>query len=301
MSIATCSRREFVSRVLAVSALAGGMSLSRSALALDTPLLFQTHSLRDWFIRDFAGTLRELKDVGYAGMEITSFHGFRGNVRGDYGPLTDMPPAQIRKIISDSGLTCESSHFMAKEFEDAGIGAAIDWAHGVGIKYMVATGLPTAKNAAEWQQQFDWMNRVGQRVRREGLRLGFHTDASVWTRYDGKLAMDEMLRNVPDDNCLQQLDLAGVIEHDVDAGAYMSVHRDRFYWLHLRDGVKPKEAGAYLPALVPGQGVIDWNSVMAGARQAGVKSYIVEMQVRPVEGSMDAFKESYKYLRAMTP
>jgi hypothetical protein len=39
---------------------------------------------------------------------------------------------------------------------------------------------------------------------------------------------------------------------------------------------------------------------MAGARAGGVKSYIVEMQVRPVEGSMDAFKESIKYLRAMT-
>lgn len=300
MPVAACSRREFVTRMLAASALVGGGGFSRSALALDTPFLFQTHSLRDWFIRDFAGTLRELKDVGYTGMEITSFHGFKGNVRGDYGPLTDMPPAQIRKIVSDSGLSCESSHFMAKEFEDAGFGAAVEWAHGVGLKYMVATGLPTAKTAAEWQQQFDWMNRVGERLRREGLRLGFHTDASVWTRYDGKLAMDEMLRNVPNENCLQQLDLAGVVEYDVDAGAYMAAHPGRFHWLHLRDGVKPKEHGTYVPALVPGQGVINWKSVMAGAKQAGVKSYIVEMQVRPVEGSMDAFKETYKVLRAMT-
>jgi sugar phosphate isomerase/epimerase len=296
----TFSRRDFMSYTAAGLGVLACVGASRDALALDTPFLFQTHSLRDWFIRDFAGTLKELREVGYTGMEITSFHGFRGNLRGDYGPLTDMPPAKIRKIISDSGLSCESSHFMAKEFEDAGFGAAVDWAQGVGLKYMVATGLPTAKTAAEWQQQFEWMNRVGERLRREGLRLGFHTDASVWTRYDGKLAMDEMLRTVPDENCLQQLDLAGVIEHDVDAGAYLSAHPGRFYWLHLRDGVKPAEAGAYLPALVPGQGVINWKSVMAGARDAGVKSYIVEMQVRPVEGSMDAFKASYTYLRAMT-
>ena len=129
------------------------------------------------------------------------------------------------------------------------------------------------------------------------MRLGFHTDAAVWTRYDGKLAMDEMLRNVPDENCMQQLDLAGVVEHDVDAGAYLTANPGRFYWLHVRDGVKPKEPGAYLPALVPGQGVIDWKKVLTGAKRAGVQSYIVEMQVRPVEGSMDAFKSAYKVLR----
>jgi sugar phosphate isomerase/epimerase len=162
---------------------------------------------------------------------------------------------------------------------------------------MIATGLPTAKTAEEWQRNFDTLNRIGERVRRAGMRLGFHTDAAVWTRYDGKLAMDEMLRNVPDENCMQQLDLAGVIEHDVDAGAYLSANPGRFHWLHIRDGVKPQEAGAYLPALVPGQGVIDWKKVLRGARQAGVKSYIVEMQVRPVTGSMDAFKSAYRALR----
>ncbi len=294
----TVSRRQFLARTLAAGALLGG-SYAPEAFAVDTPLLFQSHSLRDWFIRDFSGTLKELRDVGYTGMEITSFHGFKGDRRGDYGPLTDMPPRDIRKVIDDAGITCESSHFMAQEFEEAGFGAAAEWAQGLKLKYMIATGLPAAKTAAEWQRQFDWMNRVGERVRRAGMRLGFHTDAAVWTRYDGKLAMDEMLRNVPDENCLQQLDLAGVIEHDIDAGEYLTRNPGRFYWLHLRDGVKPREAGAYLPALVPGQGVIDWKAVLRGARQARVQSYIVEMQVRPVEGSMDAFKDAYRYLRAL--
>ncbi len=123
------SRRQFLGT--AGAAALAGLSFSRSAFAIDTPLAFQTHSLRDWFIRDFAGTLDELREVGYSAMEITSFHGFKGDRRGDYGPLTDMPPQQIRMIIADAGLKCESSHFMAREFDDAGFGAASEWAQGL--------------------------------------------------------------------------------------------------------------------------------------------------------------------------
>lgn len=292
------SRRNFLRQSLAA---AGVLTLAgmNEAWAFDRPLLFQSHSLRDWFIRDFAGTLRELKDVGYSGMELTSFHGFRGNFRGDYGALTDMAPTTIRQIVRDSGLTCDSSHFLAEEFAEDRFGAAARWAQALELKYMVLTGLPAAKSGADWQRNFELLNRVGERVRSEGMQLGFHTDAAVWTRFDGKLAMDEMLRNVPRENCLQQLDLAGVIERDVDTGVYLRANPGRFFWLHIRDGVKLAEAGAYLPALVPGQGVLEWRGILAGAEAAQVQSYIVEMQVRPVSGSMDAFKDSFRYLRAL--
>ena len=141
------SRRHFLGNLAAGAGVLAGLSFSRSAFAIDTPLAFQTHSLRDWFIRDFAGTLKELRDVGYSAMEITSFHGFKGDRRGDYGPLTDMPPKDIRKVIDDAGLKCESSHFMAREFEDADFGAASEWAQGLRLKYMIVTGLPTRKDS----------------------------------------------------------------------------------------------------------------------------------------------------------
>lgn len=289
-------RRTFLGS-LAAASLLPLVGLSRNAWAFDRPLLFQSHSLRDWFIADFAGTLRELKEVGYSGLELTSFHGFRGNFRGDYGALTDLPPAVIRKTIEDAGLTCTSSHFLAEEFAPDRFGQAVAWAQGVGLRYMVLTGLPAAGSAAEWQRNFALLNETGERVRREGLQLGFHTDASVWTQVEGRLVMDEMLASVPAENCLQQLDLAGVVEHEVDAGAYMARHPGRFFWLHIRDGVKPEQPGTYIPALVPGEGVIDWASVFRGARDAGVAEYIVEMQVRPVSGSMDAFRRSYEVIR----
>lgn len=292
------SRRNFLRQSLATAGLLALSGMGK-AWAFERPLLFQSHSLRDWFIRDFAGTLRELKEVGYSGMELTSFHGFRGNFRGDYGALTDMPPATIRQIVRDAGLACDSSHFLAEEFADDRFGAAVSWAQSLELKYMVLTGLPAAKSAADWQKNFEVLNRLGERVRAEGMQLGFHTDAAVWSRVDGKLAMDEMLRNVPRENCLQQLDLAGVIERDVDAAAYLRANPGRFFWLHIRDGVKPAEAGAYLPALVPGQGVLEWRGILSGAEAGQVQSYIVEMQVRPVSGSMDAFKDSYRYLRML--
>jgi sugar phosphate isomerase/epimerase len=293
------SRRGFLA--LSSAALAG-LTLPRPAAArkFDEPLGFQIHSLREWLLKDFDGTLRAMRAMGYSSIELTSFPGFRGNLRGDYGPLSDKAPREIRRSIAAAGLRCESCHFFPWQFEESRFGATAEWAHEAGIRYLVLTGLePRVASLDAWRREFDRVGEFGERVRRAGLQLGFHTDSAVWSVLDDTLVMDEFLRTVPARLCLQQLDLAGIVDTGFDVGPYLARHRGRFRWLHLRDGVKPDVPGRYIPSLVPGRGVIDWRSVLDGARRSGVEVYIVEMMVLPPSGAVDAYRESLQYLRSL--
>ncbi|MCL5746407.1 MAG: sugar phosphate isomerase/epimerase, partial [Acidobacteria bacterium] len=249
------------------------------------------------------------KAAGYECVELCSFKGY---AKQGFGPLADMKPPEIRKIIKDAGLTAPSSHFNYPEFADSAIGQSIEWAHGVGLKYMVLSMARMAKTMDEWKVNFDLMNKCGERVRKAGMIFGYHTHADEWNKINGVMVFDELLRQVDAKNCVHQLDLFGTFLAGLDAGDYMSRHPGRFFSLHMKDTKKPappppEQATAAggrgrggFPAVLPvGQGDIDWKAIYAGAKKGGVKLSIVEMEVRPSEDPMAAMKLSADYLRKL--
>jgi sugar phosphate isomerase/epimerase len=259
--------------------------------------------------KDFPGTLKAAAAIGYQAVELCSFKGY---AKQGFGPLADMKPAEVRKIIKDAGMTAPSSHFNYPEFEDQAIDQSIEWAKGVGLKYMVLSMARRAKTMDEWKQNFDLMNKYGERVRKAGLIFGYHTHSDEWNKIDGVMVFDELLRLVDAKNCQSQLDVGGTFSAGIDAGDYMTLHPGRFFSLHLKDAKKrPPQTelapagqrgpgrGGFPGALAVGQGDIDWKKVFIGAKKGGIKTYFVEMEVRPPADPMEAMKVSADFLRKL--
>jgi sugar phosphate isomerase/epimerase len=91
------------------------------------------------------------------------------------------------------------------------------------------------------------MNKYREHVCKAGLIFGYHTHSDEWRNFDDAMVSDEMLRQVDARNCHYQLDLDGTFVAGLDAGAYMSRHRGRFFSLHLKDFKKPTPAPRTLP------------------------------------------------------
>jgi sugar phosphate isomerase/epimerase len=193
-------------------------------------------------------------------------------------------------------MTARSCHFKLAELEDTRISVTLEWAAALGLTYVVITDLQFA--GQDWQQTFDLTNRYGERVRKAALQLAIHTPPDIWNSRDGQLAFATMLREVEPENCVYQLDLSTTLMSGIDAGRWMESHPGRFFSVHLRDGRKPSEPVRYLPALPLGQGEIDFKSVLAGAKTAGVTSCIVEMTVMPPEDSILAYQKSADFIRS---
>jgi sugar phosphate isomerase/epimerase len=300
------SRRGFLGSSLAAAGYVGAGALPLEAYPLGFPLGFQSYGVRDRIGKDFPGTLKAVKELGYESVELCSFKGY---AKAGFGPLADMKPAEIRQVLKDVGMTAPSSHIQWAEFDDGAIDRTIEWAGGIGLKYMTLSMARRASTMDEWKQVFELMSKYGERVQKAGMLFGYHTHSDEWKKLDGVMVFDEMLKSIDPKHCVYQLDMAGTFANGIDAGDYMARHPGRFFSLHLKDSRKePPEAGEAPPGrsagraagmLPVGQGEIDWKSVFAGAKKGGIKNYFVEMEVRPPADPMEAMKISAAYLRTL--
>ena len=60
------------------------------------PVAVQVYSVREDAERDFAGTMKKIKEIGYDGVELAGLYG--------------LSPAEIKAAIEDAGLEAVSAH-----------------------------------------------------------------------------------------------------------------------------------------------------------------------------------------------
>jgi sugar phosphate isomerase/epimerase len=290
-------RRTFLSRAGAVG-VAGLLPVR--ARALDEPLGFMLHAVRTQAAADFPGTLRRVAALGYREVELVSFRGYASPApRDGFGPLAPMAPAAIRAAIADAGLTVSSAHFKFEELEGARLAESIAWAQGVGLEYVTVSDMPAETTLAGWRRLATELDRMGGRLRAEGLRLGLHTANAHWQTLDGALVLDALLQQVPAERLAIQLDLSTTQSMGIDAAAYLARHRGRFFALHLRDAPTPEKPGGYVFSVPLGRGALNLKAIVEAARAAGIRKYIVEMQMQPPADPIEGLRLSAAYLRTL--
>src|SRR5204863_3964194 len=135
-SMAAVSRREFIRKTAADAAVAGLLAARVARLRanpLGLPIGSQTYPHRALLKEDFPGLLKQLAALGVQQIEMCSPFGY-----ADFAALTK--GAEVRMIVADHGLTCESCHFSMKELREKQAGS-IAWAKEVGITQMITATL----------------------------------------------------------------------------------------------------------------------------------------------------------------
>src|SRR5271169_3456288 len=105
------SRREFVERMATYTAAAGFLSagaLKLHAAPLGMPIGCQTWPVREMIAKDFPGTIKQLSAAGFQTIELCSPAGY---AEFGFGGLAKYKGPELRKILSDEGVSCVSSHF----------------------------------------------------------------------------------------------------------------------------------------------------------------------------------------------
>ena len=116
-------------------ALVAACSRSLFADPLGLPLGCQTYPVRKEIAADFPGTMKTLSVAGFTNIELCSPYGYK-----DFAGLQQYKPQELRRILSDWGLTCISAHWAPTElFEKADV--SIAYAHDFGMTQMAVAAL----------------------------------------------------------------------------------------------------------------------------------------------------------------
>jgi len=207
-----------------------------------------------------------------------------GYAKSGYGALVNMQAAEMRGIIHDAGLGCESCHYQFREMKE-NLDDRIAFAKELGLKVMVLStfGLKPDATMADWTSAAEELNRIGEKVQKAGMQLGFHNHQFEFKELDGVLVYDKLMSTF-DPKLVKMQFQVSVISLGYEAATYLTKYPGRFISLHLQDW-SPSEK-KQVPV---GQGVVDWKKLFAAAKTGGVKNYFVEL-------NMDALKPSYQYL-----
>ncbi len=248
------------------------------------PVGFQVYTIREMLVKDFPGTLKMMAKLGYQEVEMCSPAGY---ITSGFEPLMKINPADMRKIIIGSGLTCASSHFTMEELKN-NLDARIEFAGNLGLTQMIASsaGLPKEATMSDWLKAADQLNEMGIKTQKAGIQLGYHNHHMEFEKLEGELIYDKLLQKLDPDLVKMQFQVA-VISIGYKAETYFIKYPRRFISAHLADWSATENK--QVPV---GKGVVEWKSFYNAAEIGGVKNYFVEMD-------MDKFAESVANINAM--
>lgn len=172
------TRRTFIKR--------SGATLASAALLSQIPLKlfagygannfsfgFQVWTIREKLIADFAGTLKEMSELGYSEVEMCSPLGY--SLAG-FGPLNKMSGAEMKKIVEDNGMKCTSSHFTSGELNES-LDNRIEWAAELGMEQMILSSfwLPEDASLDDYRKSAEDLNIKAEKTRAAGIKWVFIT------------------------------------------------------------------------------------------------------------------------------
>src|SRR5712672_4650943 len=117
-SMSAISRRTFLNAgatATAASFLAAAGALRLRGNPLGMPIGCQTWPVRGMIAKDFPGTIKQLAQAGFQTIELCSPVGYADS---GFAGLAKYSGTELRRILSDAGVTCTSSHFGIKELRN---------------------------------------------------------------------------------------------------------------------------------------------------------------------------------------
>lgn len=279
------------------------------------PVAIQLYSLRDEMAKDFEGTLKAVKEMGYDGVEFAG--------------LYDHDPKEVKAMCDELGLVPISAHVTTDEYlcDEGGVPAVLDRWQAVGVKYVVIPYLVEDRRpgAARWKGEdvknptYDLMKAVGEGAIERGMQLLYHNhDFEFKNKVDGKYMLEVLYDSFTPELLASELDTCWVNVGGEVPADYIKKFTGRAPVVHLKDFHMTGSLPKHLYALIGideeesqaeentfefrpvGHGLQDMPAILASSIEAGAKWVVVE-QDDPTPGTtpLECAAKSISYLKGL--
>jgi sugar phosphate isomerase/epimerase len=239
------------------------------------PLCLQLFTVRELVKLDFEGTLRQIAEIGYAGVETV-------------GLPQDISPSDAKQLFDELGLTVIASHADLQLDSTE----ALDTVLALGSPYAVKGWLSPQEYFSSIEgveRACELLNKLNRSVREAGLTLLYHNHWFEYLPVEGRLPYQIMLEQL-DESIGFEVDTYWVKTAGQDPLSVVQEIGTRAPLLHLKDGPAIREQA--MTAL--GDGVMDFPPII---EKAPADWLIVELD-RCDTDMMQAVEKSYQYMIA---
>ena len=216
------------------------------------PIALQMYTVRDDAGRDFAGTVRQVAAIGYAGVELAGRGGL--SVR------------ELRDVLNETGLRVCGSHIGMDQMEN-NIGQVISENLEIGNSRVVVPYLADDRRqgADGYKKTAETLNGLGETLRTQGLTLCYHNHAFEFEPLEGgQFGLDVLLDNTDPMLVKAEVDTYWALVGGQDPVAFIQKHKGRVPLLHLKD--RDTSDGSFAEL---GAGDLPLDALIAAAPEVG--------------------------------
>jgi sugar phosphate isomerase/epimerase len=261
--------------------------LALSAAASKIPVGLELYSVRNEMNKDLPGTVTAVAKMGYQVVEFFA----------PYYDWTEAYAKQVRKLLDDLGIRCNSTHNGPPSFSADGMQKAIDLNKILGARYIVMASAGRVVGLDGWKSLAERLTAACEKLRAVDLRAGYHNHQTEFQPLEGKRPIEILAANTPKDFMLQ-LDVGTCVEVGSDPVAWIKSNPGRINSLHLKDWAPGAAADNKEYRVLFGEGVCPWPQIFDAAESVGgVEYYLIEQEgsrfpeLQTAQRCLDAYKK----------
>lgn len=265
MKTSLLSRRTFLQRTAGAAA-AVASSTSTKLFAADNyggkkiPFGLQLYSVRNECAKDLDGTVKAVGKMGYKAVEFAGYHG--------------RDARSLRKLLDESGLKCCGTHIALDTLLGDNLPKTVEFNKTLGNQFLIVPSLPGkyTRNRQGWEEAADLFSELADKVKPDGMRVGYHNHSVEFKPIDGGVPWDIFFNRARKEVVIQ-FDTGNGVASGGDPVVYLKKHPGRVASVHVKPFSKAK------PNALIGDDELPWKEIFHICETtAGVEWYIIEYE-----------------------
>ena len=273
---------------------AGILAMPEMAFGKSQKTGLQLYTLRESVAKDVPGVFSQISKAGYSELEmfgLSAENKFFGH-----------SVKKIAELLKQNNLTSPSGHYMPEKFLfNNGNGDVVknlcEVANTLGNKYVIIPWMSEEKRNSidKYKAMARRLNEAGEICKKANLQLAYHNHDFEFADFNGEHGYDILLKNTDRSLVKMEMDLYWVVRAGYDPVALFRSNPGRFHLWHVKDMNKNDKT----QNTEVGNGSLDFKTIFAAAKLAGVKHYIVEQENNYVPDFYGSIAASNKYVKKL--
>lgn len=269
------------------------------------PIALQLYSIREDIEKDFEGSLRKVKKLGYEGVEFAGLYGHK--------------PSEIKVLLKEIDLVPVSAHVPLAEMLSAPERVVEDYAE-IGCRYIAIPYLmPEYRpDGSKFNEVIEGAKTLGKAAKVHGMTLLYHNHDFEFKKLGGEYALDILYKSVSSDLLETELDTCWVKVAGEDPSYYVRKYSGRAPVVHLKDFFRAGENNGKMYKLIGidddkreegkstfefrplGYGMQKFSEILDACKAAGTSWVVVEQDSPSMnKTSFECAEMSIKYLKSI--